>query len=109
MKNLIEDMQDAFDLGQYELFSEADEKFHKVIINCCGNDLLSAVGNMFFTLGTYYIGEINVVPSIVMRSLSDHIKIYEAICDQRTEFARIMMSEHLRKSMLVLEDRRQKQ
>ncbi|MDO4842398.1 MAG: FadR/GntR family transcriptional regulator [Phoenicibacter congonensis] len=109
IKALIEDMQNAIDLGQYDLFNEADAKFHRVIINSCGNELLSAVGNLFFTLVTYFIGEINITPSVIAKSLGDHIKIYEAICDQRTEFARITMSEHLRSSMLVLKKHRQQE
>lgn len=107
LQGLIEDMQDAVELGSYSLFNEADTKFHQIIIRCCGNDLLSAVGNMFSTLVTYYIGEINVDPATIISSLSDHKKIYEAIRDQRADFARIMMSEHLRCSMLVLKKRRQ--
>ena len=102
LHDLIEDMQEAITMNRFDLFSEADRKFHQKINNSSGNAILAMICNMFSELVKYYIGKINEDASAIDNSMLDHIKIYEAIRDQRPEFARIMMSEHLRVSMQYL-------
>lgn len=96
---LIEDMQEAISIGSIDLYSEADVKFHQRINSICGNEIVHMLCNMFSELVKYYVGKINEDLVAINSSMSDHFKIYEAIRDCRPEFARLMMSEHLRSSL----------
>ena len=99
---LIEEMRQAAEDGQQERYSVADHQFHQKIIQISGNQLLEAVCNMFSELATYYTGKINEAPEAISSSLGDHVKIFEAVRNHRSEYARVMMSEHLRTSLLYL-------
>lgn len=102
LHHLLDDMRDAVEIGQADLYSKADKKFHQCIIDACGNDLLKAVCNMFSELVDYYIGRINENTQAVNQSICDHTEIYVAIRNQRSAFATMMMSEHLKNSMSYL-------
>lgn len=102
LKALLEDMQDAIALGRAQLYSEADVKFHEKINRMCGNDILIMISNLFSELIPYYVGKINQDVDAISSSMCDHMKIFDAIKDQRADFARVMMSEHLRSSLNYL-------
>ena len=95
---LINRMEEEIAFNRYVEYSRYDEKFHKLIYEISGNQLLKMMSDMFQDTIVTYTQRLNQNPIIVERSMMDHRLIYYAIEEKNAVFARMLMERHLEHS-----------
>lgn len=94
----IDEMRDALMLNDQDAFSLHDRNFHEIIIQRCGNPILSDIGKMFQDIALEYTKKLNTNEAVVSRALTEHQMVYWAIKEQREEQARVLLDLHLERS-----------
>lgn len=96
LESCIEEMEKFARDGSGE-FADADLRFHMIIVNGCGNQLMIKVMNILHDILRYYQQEANrtIGPQ---QGVSEHRRILEAIREEDGELAGLLMKRHIQRS-----------
>jgi DNA-binding FadR family transcriptional regulator len=89
----LRDMRDALNLSppDYEVYNEADVRFHRAIVQACDNDVLEQIGAMVNTTLLVAFNAAIRVPGLARSSLPRHQAILDAIRRHQPKRARATM------------------
>ncbi|MEV0699894.1 FadR/GntR family transcriptional regulator [Saccharopolyspora sp. NPDC050389] len=95
LRSLLQDMRDAVDTDDVELFVEADIAFHDAIMRASGNAFIPLMFEPFGRLLVEGRSETSAVPEIRANALAHHTKILRALEAADPAMARQAMEDHM--------------
>ncbi|MEV0052953.1 FadR/GntR family transcriptional regulator [Saccharopolyspora shandongensis] len=95
LRILLQDMRDAVDTDDVELFVEADIAFHDAIMRASGNAFIPLMFEPFGRLLVEGRRETSAVPEIRANALAHHTKILRALEAADPALARQAMADHM--------------
>lgn len=100
--NLIDKMDESILICDYVSFSKYDRRFHDTITKFSDNQILVMIVGMFKEIIAGYTQSLNSDSKVVEKSMLDHRQLFWAISEADGEFARQIMTVHLRRSCRTL-------
>lgn len=102
LEGAIADMDKALSQDDLERWASADERFHRLLFEFCGNQRLVKTAEIFWGQGhRARMIFLRLRPKPV-KSSAEHRAIVAAICRRDIEVARRSVQEHRRNAMLVM-------
>ena len=105
LRDIFKDFQGVENIDDLQAYSKADKHFHTFIAEIGSKEFLTTI---LQTLNIISLAYQNVATEGLVRepdkTISDHLKIVEAICNHDQEKAEDAMRTHLRKTILQLKD-----
>jgi GntR family transcriptional regulator, transcriptional repressor for pyruvate dehydrogenase complex len=95
LRQLLQDMRDAVDANDVELFVEADIAFHDAIMRASGNAFIPLMFEPFGRLLIEGRRETSAVPEIRANALAHHTRILRALEAADPALAREAMESHM--------------
>lgn len=105
LRNIFQEFQGMDDIADFQAYSKADKQFHTFISEIGSKEFLTTI---LQTLNIISLAYQNIASEGLIRepnkTIHDHMKIVEAICNHDAEKAEMAMREHLRKTIAQLKD-----
>jgi len=95
LKGLTEEMARAIDEGEYNRYSELNQRFHAIIYDACGSRKIpELIASLKARVVRFQFRTI-LVPGRAPRSLAEHQRIYEALARRDPDEAERAAREHV--------------
>lgn len=107
LQELVADMEQNFQNGRIEVFSQGDLAFHMKLAESSRNSILRRFIEVIREMLAEFLEEFNLTPGAAERATEHHRKICEVVVRHDPDGAECEMQCHLRDVMMTLHDQYQ--